>query len=271
MDMNNPAKLKNLSEYKKWLANEHKIENLDEHANHYDSVAHKILRDFSDSNYWKNILKEFENINDKYLLKTGHHLFLPEITPKLTIKKFDDFLLKTFRKNVINNDNWPSECIDGWILPQNWFVRIKDIVRTDFVVKYLDGVEFLINEITSLSEAEGLQVDISLEAREEGYYAAHVDVKNEFEIPTLIHKTEKINTSIEIQITTQLQEVIKKLLHKHYRERRKKIKEPDIMWQWDYKSTKFSTNYLGHILHYIEGLIVDVREKQRGEKNDKRI
>ena len=75
-------------------------------------------------------------------------------------------------------------------------------------------------------------------------------------------KTEKIMVSIEIQITTQLQEVIKKLLHKYYEERRKRIEKPSVKWQWDYKSDEFSTNYLGHILHYVEGMIMDIRESR---------
>ena len=71
---------------------------------------------------------------------------------------------------------------------------------------------------------------------------------------------------IEIQITTQLQDVIRKLLHIYYEERRKKITEDDIKWQWDYKSDEFVANYLGHILHYVEGMIMDVRSKQAEEE-----
>jgi len=54
-----------------------------------------------------------------------------------------------------------------------------------------------------------------------------------------------------------------RLLHKYYEERRKKLKKEDIIWQWDWRSDEFSANYLGHILHYIEGMIMEIREKQR--------
>ncbi len=43
--------------------------------------------------------------------------------------------------------------------------------------------------------------------------------------------------------------------------RRKLLKPPDTKWQWDYKGDEFATNYLGHILHYVEGMIMDVRER----------
>jgi len=75
-----------------------------------------------------------------------------------------------------------------------------------------------------------------------------------------------IKISIELQITTQLQEVIRKLLHNYYEERRIRLKEEDLKWQWDYRSDEFATNYLGHILHYIEGMIMDIREKQEEKK-----
>ena len=75
--------------------------------------------------------------------------------------------------------------------------------------------------------------------------------------------TERVDVSIEIQITTQLQEVIRKLLHKYYEDRRKRIIEEDIKWQWNYKSDEFIANYLGHILHYVEGMIMEIREKQK--------
>jgi hypothetical protein len=52
------------------------------------------------------------------------------------------------------------------------------------------------------------------------------------------------------------------LLHKYYEDKRKGIREEDIKWQWDYKSDELATNYLGHILHYVEGMIMEIREKQ---------
>jgi hypothetical protein len=134
------------------------------------------------------------------------------------------------------------------------------------VVKYLDGVQFILDEINSLCEQNDLNHNIFLEAREEGYYAAHLYVQREFEIPRIDWDTDKVDISIEIQVTTQLQDVIRKLLHKHYEERRKQVMGDDMKWQWDYKSDEFAANYLGHILHYVEGMIVEIREKQKKEE-----
>lgn len=105
--------------------------------------------------------------------------------------------------------------------------------------------------------------EVSYKAREEGYYAAHFYTKQAFEVPKIDWDTKEIDFSIEIQITTQLQEVIRKLLHKYYERKRKMGVKPVEKWQWDYTCEEFSTNYLGHILHYVEGMILEIREKQR--------
>ncbi|MBU4374371.1 MAG: hypothetical protein KJ714_08055 [Euryarchaeota archaeon] len=205
-------KPKNIEEYKKWLKEQHKIEISDRTQTYYNSVTSKIKSDFEKSEFWSQLTKNLKEYNDKYLVKSGYQLLIPNFTPELIIKSFDSFLLKTFRKNIIENNNWPESPENGWILPTNWYSQINDIIRTLIVVKYLDGVEFIINE------------------------------------------------------TTQLQEVIRKLLHKYYEERRKRITKEDIKWQWNYKGDEFVANYLGHILHYVEGMIMEIRDKQKEEE-----
>lgn len=259
-------KPKNIEEYKKWLKEQHKIEISDRTQTYYNSVTSKIKSDFEKSEFWSQLTGNLKEYNDKYLLKSGYQLLIPKFTPELIIKSFDSFLLKTFRKNIIENNNWPEPPENGWILPANWYSRINDIIRTLIVVKYLDGVEFIINEIKLLCEQNKCDCKIFLEAIEEGYYAAHLYITEKFEIPRIDWDTEKIDISIEIQITTQLQEVIRKLLHKYYEERRKRITKEDIKWQWNYKGDEFVANYLGHILHYVEGMIMEIRDKQKEEE-----
>ena len=132
-------------------------------------------------------------------------------------------------------------------------------------MKYLDGVEFLREKIHSACARHSLPCDVVLEAREEGYYAAHVYTRQAFEIPRLDWDTETVDVSIELQVTTQLQEAIRTLLHKYYEKRRTVGVEEDSPWQWDYRSGEFVANYLGHILHYVEGMIMEIRERQTEE------
>ena len=257
---------KDIKEYKNWMYKEHKFAITNITENHYDAVTDKIIKNFQKHIFWTDIISQLPELNGTYLVKTGYPLLVGNFSPDLLIKPFESFLLKTFRRNILENDSFPNEPKEGWILPSNWYSRIDDIVRTYFVVKYLDGVEYFIENMEKILLKNNIENEISFEAKEEGYYAAHLKLKCEVEIPTLNFETEKITTAIEVQVTTQLQEIIKKLLHKHYEDRRKSIEKPHLKWQWDYKSDEFSTNYLGHILHYIEGMIVDIREKQRGDR-----
>jgi len=256
-------KPKNIDEYKKWLKEKHEIEITDKTQNYYDSVVSKIKLDLEKSDFWIQLNKKLVEYEGDYLAETGYNLLTHGFKLELHKKTFDSFLLKTFRKNIIENKCWPDEPKDKRVLPSNWYSMINDTIRTLFEVKYLDGVEFMINKVKSICDEHSMGCKVSFEATEEGYYAAHLYTRKIFEIPKATWDTEWIDVSIEIQITTQIQEVIRKLLHKYYEETRKKLEKEDIKWQWNYKNDEFTANYLGHILHYVEGMIMEIREKQK--------
>ncbi len=256
---------KNIPEYKKWLKENHKVEISSRTETYYDAVISKARSDFGASDFWHSITSDLDQINKLYYLKTNYYLLIESSPPELQTKPFDSFLQKTFRLNVLSNRNWPEPPDAGWVLPGNWFSRINDPVRTCFVVKYLDGVNFLASQFLSLAQAFAHESRVDYEAKEEGYYAAHFYVSFPCEVPRENWDTKDETISIEIQITTQLQEVIRRLIHKYYEQRRVQRPTPDVKWQWDYGSDEFAANYLGHILHYIEGMIIDVRDKRIGK------
>lgn len=260
---NEKTKPETIKEYKKWLDAEHSIKITDRTKNYYNSVADTVKVSFEGSQFWTKLTTNLQDYNDQFSLNTQYPL-LVQTEIQLQTKSFDSFLEKTFRKNVIYNLNWPNPPQEGWLLETNWFSQINDIVRALIVVKYLDGVDFLLKKIELLCEDCHLEVSKKLEAREDGYYAAHLHIKDEFEIPKMDWDTKKIPFTIEIQVTTQLQEVIRKLLHRYY-EASRRLPQLDDSWKWDYESNEFATNYLGHILHYIEGMIVEARERQKRE------
>jgi len=263
MDNTRPT---NITEYKDWLQKDHKIKITDRTINYYDSVTKKIRSDFEKSNLWQSLTAQMQRIHQEYVVQKKYDLFIGNTKVDLNIKTFDSYLLKTFRKNVIDNTIWPDPPNEGWIFPNNGFSKINDIIRTCFIVKYLDGVDFLVDKIQVLCKESNLEHSVDFEAKEEGYYAAHSYVTFPCEIPGEDWDTTNIKALIELQVTTQLQEVIRKLLHKYYEDRRKSLVKSEIKWQWEYKSNEFATNYLGHILHYIEGMIMDVRDKQEESK-----
>ena len=256
---------KNIEEFKSWFKNKFHCDS-DTYINYYDVATNALCNNFLTSSFWKDFQNELQNINDQYLMKKGYQLLSNTDAPEINIKSLNSLLIKAFRKNVINNDLFPNAPKTGWINQNNWFESINDILRTTIVVKYLDGVEYIINHLAIIAERNGCDFDYSYEAREEGYYAAHVGVKVELGLinESFISEQKKIN--IEIQITTELQEIIKTLLHKHYEENRKRLHPRKEMWQWDYHCDEFASNYLGHIVHYVEGMIVEIRDKQQNNK-----
>jgi len=231
--------------------------------NHFESVVLKVKEKFETSTFWRKILSTSEINHQEYFLKTEYPLYLTKESPPILTKPFKSLIMKSFRRNIINNKNYPNPPEKGWLFPSNWFEDTNDLVRTCFVVKYLDGVEFLAEKFLEFAKGEGLNTNLDFEAKDEGYYAAHFYLFFHCEVPTLEFDPEKKTFQIEIQITTQLQEVISKLTHVFYEAKRAETKIPDKKWQWQYKSKEFSANYLGHILHYIEGMIMKIRAKQK--------
>ena len=254
------------SKYFEWLAKYRNVVITDKMREHYERIVPKMEYQFKNSPFWTQWLGSLREFDAAYKEEKGYPLLANlDTPPDLKTKPWLSFLDKTYRKNVIANPNWPYAPPDGWILPDNWYSQIKDIIRTSIVVKYLDGADFLIKKTNLLCKAHGKEdIRCDFEAKEEGYYAVHMYIMEEFEIPRIDWDTEKITTTVEIQITTQIQEVIRDLLRKYYEDKRSKILPTSgLIWQWDYKSPEFTTYYLGHILHYIEGMIMTAREKER--------
>ncbi|MDB5052925.1 MAG: hypothetical protein JWM44_975 [Bacilli bacterium] len=261
-----------INSFKKWYENEFdskaKIDS--KFKTYYESVTRTMKDKIQESDFWINVLQEIKEVSSEYSLQTQYDFLSNSSDLKLQIKPYSSFIDKLYRKNVVNNKNWPHCPDGGWYFFDKSFDRINDLIRTSIVVKYLDGVELLANRLQRKGEEVGNRVTIKMEAREYGYYAAHLDIKHRVEIPSLTFDTEFIECSSEIQITTQLQEVLTKLTHTQYESRRLQIESDDDnkKWQWNYESKEFTANYLGHILHYLEGMILEVRDRRSG-KNDK--
>ncbi|MGD9578919.1 MAG: hypothetical protein AB7Y74_11755 [Syntrophorhabdus sp.] len=252
--------------YKKWLSQRHGVEVTAKAKTYYQAVTTKAAGDFAKSSFWQGLQSALPDINRGYYLQTNYYLLTEPPSPQLQIKPYDSFILKTFRHNILNNRNWPAPPEKSWLLPDNWFAEINDTIRTYFVVKYLDGVNFLADYLAKQACEATYESQVDFEAKEEGYYAAHFYVKFPCEIPCENWDTRDELISIEIQITTQLQEVIRRLLHKYYEQRRTLQPIVGEKWQWNYRSDEFAANYLGHILHYVEGMIMDVRDKRIGKE-----
>lgn len=260
----------NFIDYKKWLDRASGGFDFNKGQRHFEAVADKICKDFQASPFWQQLVDHWlKDIDSEYRIERDNFPMMDSTAaPSVSTKSFDSFLLKTFRRNILENTNWPGPPdlpgqTQAWLLPTNWLAHINDVVRTCITVKYLDAAKFLINKLEEHCDTLKLKHRNYFAAVDDGYYAAHLYVRQTYEIPKVTFDTEQVSVEVEIQVTTQLQEVIRRLLHVHYERRRKLQPASRNEWQWDYKSNEFATNYLGHVLHYAEGMIMQVRDRQK--------
>jgi hypothetical protein len=180
---------------------------------------------------------------------------------KLLKKPFASVVDKSFRHNVLENAVFPDEPTQGWMLPQNWIEKCNDIVRCTLTTKYIDGPEFLSKELEKHLNECGLGCEYRSRENDRGYYAYHFYAYVPMDIPNLDFSTTRIDFSFEIQLTTQLQEVMRQLTHGLYEELRLQAEPDQRSWKWDFESPRFQASYLGHTLHLLEGLIVQLKQK----------
>jgi len=228
--------------------------------NHYKEAALASLRQFEESQLWRIVRQNWAELGDKYYATRPHQLFAEARPPEPVVKSFQSILDKSFRKNVLSNDKWPDPPEGGWILPPiDWLSRTNDVVRTCIVVKYLDGVEYLCEELQKLAESVGISCEADFEAQETGYYAVHLYPKVIVEVNDLNYQSQEITITPEIQIRTQLQDLVAPLTHPMYVRRRSHVEQSgSLKWQWQYRSLDFKLNYLTHTLHYVDGLMVEL-------------
>lgn len=254
-----------LEDFKTWYAAELGFdEQID--RKRYQAAGPILVSTLAASPFWVGLEHLIPELGAAYEIDTGFPLWVADPTlasiavPVLLIKPFESVVEKAWRRNCLENSEWPDPPEQGWLTPDNWYDETSDVVRTTLVVKYLDAVAIVRDGLQELATNHGAPCRAELAARSEGYYAAHVDVWFRVELPPrLTWDTVRVSARVEIQITTQLQEVIRRLLHQQYESDR--VKRPPEDWEWDYRGDAFRVNYLGHVLHYLEGKIMDERER----------
>ncbi len=246
----------------------------------YDIVTDSGLRKLQTAPFWTELQNSLTEWNAGFQAEhEGNALFEVAQQPTTIEKKsFESVLNKSFRRNVLKNDNWPNppkrllkaasditeyDPDDSllWFGPNNWLTDFPDIFRVRLLATYFDGVGHLVEKIRNLAhETSSTSPKWKLKASHDGYHAAHIWVNHE--IDTVDYENSdpvSVPTRLEIQVTTTIQATIIKSLHRVYESWR--LKGPPTDWEWDHKSTAFSVNYLASTLHYLEGMIVIARDE----------
>jgi len=257
----NSSAVPKLEDYKDWLITARGVRPALVEEQFYESNAKSALDQFSSDAFWISLIGCLKDINSQYLIEKKDFL-ISDFSPNLVHKPYGSFLEKTYRKNILSNPNWPDPPPEGWILPSNWFSKIGDIIRSTIIVRYLDGVTFLSKKVSDIAASVGTPCLQEYEGRIDGYYALHLSYQKDIVLIDGDWNSLISEMRLEIQITTEIKQLVKALLHIFYEKSRLSHDQGESSWIWDYKSDQFSANNLGHMVHYIEGMLVQIRDRQ---------
>ncbi|WP_164013901.1 hypothetical protein [Pyxidicoccus trucidator] len=211
----------------------------------------------------------FIDLESSYKDRTGTRLFTNSAL-QLTPKTYDSVVNKSYRTNIIKNKNFPSKPQEGWITPDNWMQRLNDTVRGELVCAYLDGPEYVAQALSARADKLSLASDFYSRQQDSGYYAYHFYVDIEVELVRPTWRTFRAPVRVEVQLTTQLQEVLRALTHVFYEELRLQEQREGDEWKWNYSTGRFKASYLGHTLHLLEGTIMELRHTSQSSKASKK-
>ncbi|MBX4890653.1 hypothetical protein [Rhizobium bangladeshense] len=264
-------------DYLRWAKETINFDIGDDHfSRRYSSNARLIKGEVETSESWSRFIDASKDISEKYKSDSTFKLFSSEhFLPDLTIKPFHSVVEKTYRINVLDNKNFPEPPFikltsqREWVTEDNLYRSINDIVRGRMICRYMDGPEYFclaLNDVLSKLTV----VDHHSMETELGYYSWHFGMRFDREIMKSNGEIRSEAVRIEVQISTQLQEIMNDLTHSFYENKRLGSKA-DGIWKWRPGEPKFQGVYFGHTLHMIEGMLVQLKNQisQKGTDHDK--
>ncbi|MEH1892195.1 MAG: hypothetical protein V7K92_23010 [Nostoc sp.] len=211
--------------------------------------------------FFETLKKKFDEWSEDYKKATDSELLMSPFNLKVVKKTYESAVDKSFRINVLWNEDFPKEPKKGWVTSRNLHFYFNDGVRGYIVCRFIDGPKFIAERLKKYAKSLGLKSHFYSQEREEGYYAYHFYVT--IHIPFIDESFKRIVSEIEVEIklTTQLQEVLKNLTHQFYEVNRLKPGKTS-KWKWDYRTNRFRVGYISHTLHLLESIIVEIRDNK---------
>lgn len=212
--------------------------------------------------FWNNVNKNLEKWIAEYRSETGGALLAQPGLPKFIGKGSDRIQTKLYKKRLAD-DNYKTKVYpkEGPAIP-----NLHDLVRTRISCKFIDGVEFLANKLYRLSKEMSVYHGHSKEGRLEGYYAQHLNFKE-----NVFYRFGGGTTAAliicEVQIATEMSTLIWDATHAIYEEAREREEDNPAEWQWLPNDPRFVSRQLGHMIHLADGLLVQLREAVKRERS----
>jgi ppGpp synthetase/RelA/SpoT-type nucleotidyltranferase len=232
----------------------------------YDANVITALNTVQSHPFFQKLDSVLSSASQQYNPEKPDQLLTHGPTVHLVSKPFDSVIDKSFRRNVLKNDNFDNPPADGWCCPDNPFGTLNDTIRGLTVCRYIDGPLHVCQNLARHADACDLESSYKSRQDDTGYYAYHFYIR----IPVQLMKPDleqlQVALSVELQVTTQLQEVLKDLTHGFYEEIRTRQNASTDDWKWRYDTPRFRGSYIGHTLHLLEGIIVDLKDDVSGAK-----
>jgi ppGpp synthetase/RelA/SpoT-type nucleotidyltranferase len=215
----------------------------------------------SKHSFFSELQTQLENWDQEYLANTGTRLLMKSSPPELVQKPYESAVDKSFRVNVLWNENFPEPPKKGWITADNLYFYFNDLIRCSIACCFIDGPRYLTDLLMKFAKDHDLERRRYSQERDDGYYAYHYYVK--FPLNLLNSNWDEIESyiEVEIQVTTQLQDVLRSLTHNFYKASRILPEKDSSKWKWDFKSNRFRVGYLSHTLHLLESIILESRDE----------
>lgn len=228
----------------------------------YEMMSLAALSTVEEHPFTINISTYLKSIADQYEKKTKTELLLGDPNFQLERKSFQSVVNKSYRYNISWNRRWPEAPEKGWCVPPVWFCDFDDIVRTTIICKYADGCQFIVKQLCEIATNIGLSAEFKSLENDEGYYAYHLYIS--FPADWLSDHAQGRGNSIttEIQVATQVQDLLRGLSHEIYEARRLRYSPDKKQWKWNFQSKEFMSGYIGHSLHFLEGLLIQLRDNK---------
>lgn len=228
----------------------------------YDGALKSKIAEISNGAFAKDALSQLPAWSREYserfqLLRND----VPLEEFRFGIKPFDRAINKLYRKNVLKPVSPPiafGDCLSS----------LEDLIRDTIVCRFGDGPSFLATKLKELAKRYGVDPRVVERADDFGYYAIHFTFRTKVDVLGFDNQVQTIALCAELQLTTQLQASLRNLTHTLYEIRRMRPGAGD--WKWDFNSPYFRPSYVGHTLHLLESLLIEMKtrnEEDQGKTN----
>lgn len=222
--------------------------------NHLGDNCDQWASDITAGIYWRDVKQQVQSWKNEFRTLTGDSLLIERDLPDFVSKSVRNIKDKLYREGR-KDEKYKNEVFDEGTPP---IPKINDLVRTRIPCRYIDGVEFLTGKLYNQASVLSLNPERHREGRLEGYFAQHINFTADV-FYRIGGQSIPATVKCEIQIATQLSTIIWDTNHLIY-ERYRNSYDNQEEWQWNPKDIRFIARQMGHTVHLVDGLLVQVRD-----------